>query len=137
MTHPADLAAMNNPVIRSVIPTLRVASIDRALPSYESLGSSVSWQHQLSPEAPRLTSVVHGAAEPFLTEHPIAPYGAVVHFVVDGLQELVARARSNGIEPTSGPEDRPWGDREAYFTDIDGNVLRFAEPITRIVHANQ
>jgi catechol 2,3-dioxygenase-like lactoylglutathione lyase family enzyme len=121
---------MSKPTIRRAIPTLRVASIDRALPLYEGLGFSVSWQHQISVGAPRLTSVTQGTSELFLTEHPIARYGAVVHFVVDGLQALVDRAGAQGFEPTFGPEDRPWGDREAYFTDVDGNVLRFGEPIS-------
>jgi hypothetical protein len=49
--------------------------------------------------------------------------------MVTGLAELVGRARSEGFEPTFGPEDRPWGDREVYFTDEGGNVLRFGETI--------
>lgn len=127
---------MSKPAIRTAIPTLRVTSIDLSLPLYEGLGFAVSWQHQLSVGAPRLTSVTHGTCELHLTEHPIARPGAVVRFVVHGLQELVDRAGSHGFEPTFGPEDRPWGDREAYFTDVDGNVLRFAEPVTTIDHVD-
>jgi uncharacterized glyoxalase superfamily protein PhnB len=37
------------------------------------------------------------------------------------------RAATAGHYPIFGPEDRPWGDREAYFRDPDGNVLRFGE----------
>ena len=122
---------MLTPILRSVIPTVRVASIDLALPLYEGLGFTVSWQHQLEPQAPRLTSVVQGPTELFLTEHPVAPYGSVVHFMVEGLDHLVAYAASAGFEPSFGPENRPWGDREVYFTDVDGNVLRFGERIER------
>jgi len=115
--------------IHSLIPTLRVAKVEKALPLYDALGFSVAWQHQLSPEAPRLTCIARGPFEIFLTEHDVAPFGSVVHFMVTGLEELVGRALAQGFEPTFGPENRPWGDREAYFTDEGGNVLRFGETI--------
>ena len=115
--------------IHSLIPTLRVAKVEDALPLYEALGFSVAWQHQLSAEAPRLTCIARGPFEIFLTEHDVAPFGSVVHIMVTGLEGLVTRTRTAGFEPTFGPEDRPWGDREAYFTDEGGNVLRFGETI--------
>ena len=117
------------PRIRSVIPTLRVSSVDTALPTYRALGFAVAWQHRLAPEAPRLTCVARGEHQLFLTEHPVAPFGSVVHVMVEGLDDLVAAARAEGAEPSFGPENRPWGDREAYFTDPDGNVLRFGETL--------
>lgn len=64
---------MSDPRLLAAIPMLRVASIEAALPTYEALGFSVAWQHQLSPDAPRLTSVRHGTVEIYLTEHPVAP----------------------------------------------------------------
>ena len=120
---------MPDPELYAAIPMLRVASIDAALPMYDALGFSVAWQHQLNPEAPRLTAVQHGTVELYLTEHPVAPPGGVVYLKTKGVDALVAQARSQGLEPSFGPEDRPWGDREAYFTDVDGNVLRFGESL--------
>lgn len=118
---------MATPNLLHAIPTLRVASIDTSLPFYEALGFEVAWQHQLAPDAPRLTSVRHSSVELFLTEHPVAPVGSVVYIVVDQVDEFVTLARSSSVDPTFGPEDRPWGDREAYFTDPDSNVLRFGQ----------
>ena len=115
--------------IRSVIPTLRITRIEASLPLYHALGFEIAWQHQLGPDAPRLTCVAQDAKELFLTEHPVAPFGAVVHVMVTGLDGIVARAREAGFEPTFGPERRAWGDREAYYTDADGNVLRFGETV--------
>jgi hypothetical protein len=43
--------------------------------------------------------------------------------------ELVERARVGGFSPSFGPEKREWGYREAYFTDVDGNVLRMGESV--------
>lgn len=114
----------------SVIPTLRVMEVDQSLPLYEALGFEVAWQHQLEPSGPRLTALVRDSRELFLTEHPVAPTGAVVHFMVEGLDEIVEGAKSAGVLPTFGPELRPWGDREAYFSDADGNVLRFGESVS-------
>jgi catechol 2,3-dioxygenase-like lactoylglutathione lyase family enzyme len=118
------------PEIRSIIPTLRVSSVDVALPFYDAFGFTLSWQHQIMPGVPRLTCVSRGQGELFLTEHAVAPFQSVVHVMVEGLDELVEIARLKGVEPTYGPATRPWGDREAYFTDPDGNVLRFGETIT-------
>lgn len=120
---------MNEPEFQGVIPMLRIASIEAALPVYEALGFSVAWQHQPGPEAPRLTSVQRGTVELYLTEHPVAPPGGVVYLKTKGVDALVAQAQSRGLEPDFGPEDRPWGDREAYFKDVDGNVLRFGETL--------
>lgn len=120
---------MHDPGLRAAIPMLRVASIDAALPVYRALGFAIAWQHQLAPESPRLTSVRHGTVEIYLTEHAVAPPGGIVYLRTQGVDALVARARSRGLEPTFGPANRSWGDREAYFEDVDGNVLRFGEPL--------
>jgi len=120
---------MDEPELYAVIPVLRITSIEATLPVYEALGFSVAWQHQLDPAAPRLTSVRQGSAELYLTEHPVAPPGGVVYVKTKGVDALVAQARSRGLKASFGPEDRPWGDREAYFEDADGNVLRFGEPL--------
>lgn len=116
------------PNLQLAIPTLRIASIETSLPFYEALGFEVAWQHQLAPDAPRLTSVKQASVELFLTEHPVAPTGAVVYIVLRDVDALVARAQSQSLDPTFGPQEQPWGDREAYFTDPDANVLRFGQP---------
>lgn len=115
--------------LRSTIPILRVTNIDAALPTYTALGFTVAWQHQLDPAAPRLTAVAQGKSELYLTEHPVVPAGAAVYFVVQGVDALRALAERSGVHPSFGPENRPWGTREVYFTDHDGNVLRFGEPL--------
>lgn len=114
----------------ATIPTLRVVDVSCSLPTYTALGFALTWQHQLTPDAPRLTSMQQGVAQLFLTEHAVAPVGAVVYFNTRGLDALVARAVAAGVLPTFGPENRPWGSREAYFTDPDGNVLRFGERLS-------
>lgn len=119
---------MNHFVLDSVVPTLRVTSLDRSLPFYSALGFSVAWIHQIAEDQPRLAAVQQGPVQLFLTEHDVAPVGAVVYSNTRGVDALSDEATALGLKPMFGPEDRPWGQREVYFEDPDGNVLRFGEP---------
>jgi hypothetical protein len=68
---------MSEIVLETTIPALRVAKVDAALPTYVALGFSVSWQHQLAPDTPRLTSVRQGSTElfsPSIRSHRRAPW---------------------------------------------------------------
>jgi uncharacterized glyoxalase superfamily protein PhnB len=47
---------------------------------------------------------------------------------VDDSDELAREWRAAGAE-VHGPEDTPWGQHEAAFVDLDGNVIRFGTPI--------
>lgn len=85
----------------------------------------MAWKHQLAPDAPHLVCIRQGEVEVFLTEHAVTEPGAVVYFVTPDVDALVRAAGHAGVTPTFGPEDRPWGSREAYFQDRDGNTLRF------------
>jgi catechol 2,3-dioxygenase-like lactoylglutathione lyase family enzyme len=91
------------------------------------LGFRVTWEHQLAPDAPRLVCVRQNDVEVFLTEHPATAPGAVAYFITRDVNAVVRAARQAGVDPVFGPEDRPWGSREAYFVDRDGNTLRFGE----------
>ena len=118
-------------VLDSLIPTLRVADLDRSLRFYGVLGFTVAWIHQLAPDQPRLAAVQHGSVQLFLTEHAVAPTGAVVYANARGVDALTRAAGAVGLTAMFGPSDRPWGQREVYFQNPDGNVLRFGEPATR------
>lgn len=87
----------------------------------------MAWQHRLTPDGPQLVCIRQGEVDVFLTEHAVTETGAVVYFVTHNVDALVRAAAEAGVRPTFGPEDRPWGDREAYFQDRDGNTLRFGE----------
>lgn len=114
--------------VESVVPTLRVTNLDQSIPFYSKLGFSLAWTHQIEPDQPRLAAVQHGPVQLFLTEHDVAPVGAVVYLNSRGVDALNSEAAAVGITPMFGPEDRPWAQREVYFEDPDGNVLRFGEP---------
>lgn len=120
---------MTVPRIEQVIPVLPVANLDRGVEFYGKLGFTLAWSHQLAPQPSRLGSVRYGGVELFLTEHRVAPMGAVVYANVTGLDALVARAQAAGLVAEYGPVDQPWGQREVGYRDPDGNLLRFGEPV--------
>jgi catechol 2,3-dioxygenase-like lactoylglutathione lyase family enzyme len=120
---------LTEPRIEQVIPVLPVANLDRGVEFYGKLGFTLAWSHQLAPERPRLGSVRYGAVELFLTEHRVAPMGAVVYANVTGLDALAARAQAAGLVAEYGPVDQPWGQREVGYRDPDGNLLRLGEPV--------
>jgi predicted lactoylglutathione lyase len=96
---------MGNLRFRHAIPTLRIASIEKSLPFYKALGFEISWQHQLNPDAPRLTSVTHESVELFLTEHWPPRAAAETQSVRSTVGRLLCcfstgspSSRSNGVE---------------------------------------
>ena len=113
----------------SAVPTLPTSNLDRSLPFYRALGFQIAWIHQLDATHPRLAALRCGPVQLFLTEHRVAPFGAVVYINTRGVDALSVAAAEAGLAPTFGPADRPWGQRETYFEDPDGNVLRFGESI--------
>ena len=63
--------------------------------------------------------------------------GIAANVLVDNIDELFKKYIARGLDPSSkkespvhqGPLDQTWGRREFYVTDLDGNTLRFIQPI--------
>jgi hypothetical protein len=73
---------------------------------YGIFGFSVAEIHQLAEDQSRLAAVQHGSVQLFLTEHAVAPVGAVVYANTRGVDALNAAATAHGLSPTFGPADR-------------------------------
>ncbi|MFC0513806.1 glyoxalase superfamily protein [Mucilaginibacter angelicae] len=64
-------------------------------------------------------------------------FGSVVNVWVDDVDSRFTKYRSRGLDISGkkespvhqGPTDQTWGTREFYVTDIDGNTLRFCQPL--------
>lgn len=52
-----------------------------------------------------------------------------LYFYVENLQLEYDNAINNGAKLISKIENRDWGDKVCYFSDIDGHVIAFAEKI--------
>jgi catechol 2,3-dioxygenase-like lactoylglutathione lyase family enzyme len=48
----------------------------------------------------------------------------------DDCDAAVAELRARGVEFLNGPQDRPWGQRTAAFSDPDGHVWEIAQELT-------
>jgi lactoylglutathione lyase len=49
---------------------------------------------------------------------------------VDECDATVEELRARGVEFLNGPQDRPWGQRTAAFSDPDGHVWEIAQELT-------
>ena len=58
------------------------------------------------------------------------PSGEVA-FMVDDVDAHAERFRAAGVQILSGPESRSWGQRTLHFLDPDGNVVEFAQELSR------
>ncbi len=71
------------------------------------------------------------SAQELVEPLPLAAAGAGAHacFTI-GVPDVDAVCRElveQGIKPSNGPVDRPWGPRAAYFVDPGGYVYEFAQ----------
>lgn len=63
--------------------------------------------------------------------------GSIVNVLVEQIDQLFEKYVQRGLDTSGksdspvheGPIDQTWGRREFYVTDMDGNTLRFYEPI--------
>ena len=63
--------------------------------------------------------------------------GIAANVRVDDVDQLFEKYLARGLDTSGkesspvhqGPIDQTWGNREFYITDVDGNTLRFTQPI--------
>jgi catechol 2,3-dioxygenase-like lactoylglutathione lyase family enzyme len=101
-----------------VVPVLRVRDARAAAKWYARLGFEVEWTHQFEPGLPLFLAIARDGWRLFLSEHTgDAPGPSLVYLTANDV---------NGIAAALGEEarDMPWGTRELWLTDPDGNRLR-------------
>lgn len=57
---------------------------------------------------------------------PPGTHEGEVAFLVEDVDAMYARLRSQGVVFVCPPEDRPYGQRTAYFRDPDGHLIELA-----------
>lgn len=125
--------------VTRVVPILRVSDAARAEAFYAgTLGFTVDFRYAAGPGGPVYLGVsLDGRQLHLSTFGGDSVAGAAVYFYVDDVDGLFHRFRASGLatpdRPESpvehGPIDQPWGMREFYVRDADGNVLRFGSPL--------
>ena len=103
----------------------------------EVLDFVLTWPED-TPDSP-VVDLGHEELELQITTHESERlFGSVVYVWVDDVDALFAKFIGRGLgtsaKPNSpvhqGPVDQSWGRREFYVTDVDGNTLRFCQPIS-------
>ena len=116
-----------------VVPTLRVARLDRALRFYgDGLGFALDWEWRDAPDLPPFAQVRRGGMILYLSEgEGDSQPGNLVYLYVEDVDAWHRSLVERGIECESSPFDQAWGNREFRVRDPDGNALCFCTPLTR------
>ena len=108
--------------------TLATHDMARAVRFYRALGFEIDY----GGEQAAFTSFAVGQGYLNLTAVPPESrwswWGRVIVYVAD-VDALYTHARTQGLEPSSGPRDAAWGERFFHITDPDGHELSFAQPL--------
>lgn len=120
--------------IQNAVPVFRSTDLERSLDYYLNvLGFKRDWSYRMEPESEVMyASVSRGGASVHLSKN--IPEKVIAYLYVTGIDELHNEWRAAKAEilydpnaKEKGPVDQPWGVREIYLTDPDGNVLKFGE----------
>jgi catechol 2,3-dioxygenase-like lactoylglutathione lyase family enzyme len=128
--HPDDLACASVPAVSSSPPEVRaspvlpVVDLGRALDHYRALGFLVGRHDDTYGFAAWRGLELHLSVVP--GHDPLTTSSSVYLHVPD--PDAVAAAWA-GIARTGPAEDKPWGVREGWHVDPDGNLLRFGSPV--------
>ena len=107
-----------------VAPIFPVADLQRALDHYAALGCLVSTYDEGYGYAARAGVELHLVVVP--GHEPERSTSAAYLHVPDA---DVLAAEWAAVDRTGAAEDKPWGLREGWHIDPDGNLLRFGSPL--------
>lgn len=114
------------------VPILCVQDLMASLEHYQSdLGFQVVWtwsnEQHFEGGKPSFACVCRGQVSVFLCEQGQGQPGAWMSLFLNTLADLDAvykEYQQSGADIAEPPTDRPWGMREMFVRDIDGNVFR-------------
>ena len=121
-----------SPSTHSAAPVLLCAHLGASLAHYRDvLGFVVALAY---PDQPIYAILRRGGAELHLAAPRAAakaqlPGHGSCYVVVSGVDRLHSELRARGAKILSPPEDKPYGLRDFYCQDLDGNVLAFGEAL--------
>ena len=78
-------------------------------------------------DPPRTAGVNLGEISIHLRQGTPSATSSAIYFVVDAVDELYQLHKANGVAPSAGPTDQPWGMREYELPDPDGHRLQFGQ----------
>lgn len=120
-----------------MIPIFRCRSMKEAISFYTTILDFELKDADASPYD-WVVALRNGDAELLLTSlEGDQKIGIAANVLVDDIDKLFEKYVSRGLDisnrPESpvhqGPVNQSWGNREFYVTDVDGNTLRFLQPL--------
>jgi len=101
-----------------LVPIFRSKDARESAKWYARLGFEVEGEHQFAPDMPYYLFLMRGGIRLHLSEHKgDAKPDSLAYFYVDDVDALAAEF---GVKV----KDQPWGCREIWLADPDGNRLR-------------
>jgi catechol 2,3-dioxygenase-like lactoylglutathione lyase family enzyme len=111
-----------------VIPILNVSDLEASFEWFAKLGWAKGWDwYGPGQQRASFGAVVSGGHEIFVCldgQGGRGQHGVWLSIFVDDVDEIHARCVREGVEVTSGPEDKPWGVREMHVRHPDGHTFR-------------
>ncbi len=120
--------------IHNAVPIFRSSDLEKSLDYHVNvLGFKRDWYYKTDPNsAVMYASVSRGGASVHLSKN--IHEKVIAYFYVSGVDDLHDEWKAARAEimydphaKKKGPVDQPWGVREIYLTDPDGNILKFGE----------
>ncbi|NNC11298.1 glyoxalase [Planctomonas sp. JC2975] len=105
-----------------------VSDLERSLGVYAgALGLSVAWSND------EVATLDADGVEVMLHRRQPTPgdHGIAATFTVDDVDQATTAAVTAGAEIVHGPDDEPWGERQAVLHDPDGHVICLVTPLDR------
>lgn len=119
------------------IPVIRCSDVKRSLAFYTGI-LGFQKKYLEASDTDWVVDLVQGDAEIQLSQHAgDGAFGCAINVRVNDVDGLFKTYLDRGLNTKGhenspvhcGPVDQTWGVREFYVTDMDGNTLRFGEPI--------
>ena len=116
------------------VPILPAVSITKTRAFYEKAGFRVLYCQDsqqgyliVEREGIELQFFLHSALDPLANDHGAYVRCDSVERALEMFTPLELPA--HGVPRLDQPENKPWGMREAYIVDLNGNLLRFGQPV--------
>ena len=104
-----------------IVPIFRAHDAAKTAKWYARLGFEVKGEHRFAPNMPLYAFLKRGDVRLHLSEHKgDATPNTLVYFYVEDVDSIAAEF---GVQV----KDQPWGTREVWLSDPDGNRLRIGK----------
>jgi metallothiol transferase len=107
--------------------TFYVSDLKRAAKFYEETLGLEKKHEYLSYAGFECGGVEIGLIPKLAEGQKVSPLSPSVEFLVDDVEKVYNELKNKGVKFIKELHEEPWGERQAAFTDPDGNILEIAQ----------